>query len=68
MSNTFTYKVEDIFEDIPDDKENVLMNIPPEIMEKQGWKEGDTIKVLWGDQGTIIIEKVQEEEKNGEEQ
>lgn len=68
MSNTFTYKVEDIFEDIPGDKENVNMNIPPEVMEKAGWKEGDTIRVLWGDQGTVIIEKVQEEEKNGEEQ
>ena len=61
MTNTYTYKAEDIFQDIPDDLENVNMTIPPEIMEEMGWKEGDTIKVLWGDQGTITIEKVEEE-------
>jgi formylmethanofuran dehydrogenase subunit D len=61
MTNTYTYKAEDIFQDIPDDLENVNMTIPPEIMEEMGWKEGDTIKVLWGDQGTITIEKVEKE-------
>jgi|TARA_B110000503_G_scaffold143221_1_gene243301 hypothetical protein len=63
MSNeqkTWEFKVEDIFEDIPGDLENVNMKIPDEIMEKQGWKPGDTLKILWGDQGTIIIEKVDE--------
>ena len=39
----YTYKVEDIFEDIPGDDENVLMNIPPEILKEVGWKEGDTL-------------------------
>ena len=34
----FIYKVEDIFEDIPDDPKNVNMTIPPEIMEKVGKK------------------------------
>jgi len=57
------YKVEDIFQDIPDDPENVLMTIPPEVMEKMGWKEGDNIKVKVGDQGTVIIEKVEEQTK-----
>jgi len=57
------YKVEDIFQDIPDDPENVLMTIPPEVMEKMGWKEGDNIKVKVGDQGTVIIEKVEEPTK-----
>jgi AbrB family looped-hinge helix DNA binding protein len=37
------------------------MTIPPEIMEKMGWKEGDTIRVLSGEKGTIIIEKVEKE-------
>ena len=67
MSNdtkTFTFKQEDIFQDIPDDPENVNMTIPPEIMEAQGWKEGDNLRILWGDQGTIIIEKVEEEPKS----
>ena len=31
----FEYKVEDIFEDIPGDSENVKFTIPPEIMEAQ---------------------------------
>ena len=41
----YTYKVEDIFEDIEDDPDNVLMNIPPEILEQMGWKEGDTLNI-----------------------
>lgn len=57
---TFTYKVEDIFEDIPNDPENVLMNLPQEVMEDAGIKPGDTVKILLGDQGSLIIEKVKE--------
>ena len=67
MSNEnkqWTYRVEDIFEDIPDDPENVNMKIPDEIAEKAGLKPGDPIKILWGDQGTIIIEKITKEESN----
>lgn len=61
-----TYKAEEIFQDIPGDDKNVMMTIPPEIMEKQGWKEGDTIKVEIGDKGTIIITQVKD--ADGEEQ
>jgi len=61
MTNTWTFKAEEIFEDIPNDLENVNMKIPDEIAEAVGIKPGDTIKVLWGDQGTIIIEKVNKE-------
>lgn len=50
-----TYKVEDIFEDIEDDPENVLMNIPPEISEKMGWKPGDTLKITVEDGAICII-------------
>lgn len=57
MTKQFTYKVEDIFEDIEGDEDNVLMTIPPEILELQGWKEGDTLKVEWGDNGSIVISK-----------
>jgi len=56
------YKAEDIFQDIPDDPENVTMNIPPEIMEAQGWTEGTKIKVEIGDQGTIIITEIKDED------
>jgi hypothetical protein len=68
QNNTWTFKAEDIFEDIPDDPKNVNMNIPDEIMQKMGWKEGDTIRVLWGDQGTITIEKVEKENSGKEKQ
>ena len=33
------YKVEDIFQDVPGDDKKVIMTIPEEIMEKQGWTE-----------------------------
>ena len=59
-AKTFTFNAEDIFEDIEGDEENVLMKIPPEIMEAQGWKEGDNLKIEWGDQGSIVISKVEE--------
>lgn len=53
-----TYKVEDIFEDIEGDEDNVLMNIPPEISEQMGWKPGDVLRVKI-EEGSIVIEKVE---------
>jgi hypothetical protein len=52
------YKVEEIFEDIEDDPENVLMNIPPEISEQMGWQPGDTLKINI-ERGIISITKVE---------
>ena len=51
-----TYKVEDVFEDIEGDEENVLMNIPPEISEQMGWEPGDTL-VITVEEGSIILKK-----------
>jgi hypothetical protein len=51
---TFTYTAEDIFEDIPGDPDNVMMKIPPEILERNGWKEGDTLTVKLEDRAIII--------------
>lgn len=62
MTKMMTYKVEDIFQDIEGDDENVLMTIPPEIRDKMGWKEGDTLKIT-KEEGVITITKVD----NGEE-
>jgi bifunctional DNA-binding transcriptional regulator/antitoxin component of YhaV-PrlF toxin-antitoxin module len=71
-NKNFIYKVEDIFEDIPDDPENVLMNLPQEVMDEVGISPGDTVKILLGDQGSLIIEKIKEnsgeEEQNTNEQ
>ena len=62
MSKVITYKVEDIFEDIEGDDDNVLMNIPPEVSERMGWKPGDTLRITVED-GNLTIVKV--EETNG---
>jgi hypothetical protein len=53
---TLTFKVEEIFEDIPGDPDNVLMKIPPQLLERNGWKEGDTLNITLED-GAILIEK-----------
>ncbi len=52
-----TFLAEEIFEDIPGDPDNVMMKIPPEICEAQGWKEGDTLNIKVED-GAIVISKV----------
>lgn len=51
-----TFKAEDIFEEIPGDPDNVIMKLPPEICEAQGWKEGDTMNISVVD-GAMIISK-----------
>lgn len=60
MAKTIIYKQEDIFQDIEGDDENVLMNIPPEICEKMGWKPGDTLHISTTPEGTISIKKGKE--------
>jgi len=52
-----TFKAEEIFEEIPGDPDNVMMKIPDEICEAQGWKEGDTLNIQVED-GKIIVTKV----------
>lgn len=54
---TKTYLVEELFEDIEGDPDNVIFKIPPEICELQGWKEGDTMHITVED-GAMIIKKV----------
>ena len=51
-----TFLVEDIFEDIPGDPDNVMLKIPPEICEQNGWKEGDTLNIVV-ENGAIVITK-----------
>ena len=63
MTKTIVYKAEDIFKEIPDDDKNVLMTIPPEISERMGWKEGDTLHIKVLEDGAISIEKVEDGEE-----
>jgi len=51
-----TYRAEDIFEDIPNDPENVLMNIPKEIADEMGWSEGTTLSITV-DNGVLVLEE-----------
>jgi len=60
----WTFKAEDIFEEIPEDPKNVNMTIPQEVADVVGLVPGDPIKIKWGDQGTIIIEKLGDEENS----
>ncbi len=53
-TNNHVYLAEEIFEDIPGDPDNVVMKIPPEILEKTGWKEGDTLTVKLEDNAIVI--------------
>ncbi len=53
------YKVEDIFEDDPDNPDNVLMKIPDEVSERMGWKPGDTLRITQDKNGSISITKVE---------
>jgi hypothetical protein len=51
-----TYLVEELFEDIEGDPENVIFKIPPAICEAQGWVEGDTINIQVED-GKMTLSK-----------
>jgi hypothetical protein len=51
-----TFLAEEIFEDIPGDPDNVIMKLPPELLEQTGWKEGDTLNIEIQD-GAIVISK-----------
>ncbi len=53
-TNNHVYLAEEIFEDIPGDPDNVIMKIPPEILVKTGWNEGDTLTVKLEDNAIVI--------------
>lgn len=57
IMKTLTFTAEEIFEDIPGDPDNVILKIPPEICERNGWKEGDTLNIKLED-GAIVISKL----------
>lgn len=53
-NNTFTFNSGDIFEEIPGDPSNVILKFPPEVLEKTGWKEGDTINIKVEESSLVI--------------
>jgi hypothetical protein len=40
-----TYRVEDLFSDIQDDPNHVLLTFPPEVIASTGWQPGDTLNI-----------------------
>lgn len=62
QKRSWVYNSEEVFQDIPDDKENTLMTIPPEVSEAAGLQPGDVVKIELGDQGTVIITKTDKKE------
>lgn len=55
--NTFTAKVIEIC-----DNGDAIVELPPELLEEMGWKEGDTLDISEKD-GKIIIKKIDEEDR-----
>lgn len=37
---------------------DVIVPIPPQVLQELGWKEGDEIDIQLGDNGKIIIKKL----------
>lgn len=56
------YKAEDIFENIPDDPNNVILKFPPEVLEKTGWKPGTVLSIIAND-GVIEISTCSDKQK-----
>ena len=50
---TFTSKVVEIC-----DNGDAIVELPPELLEEMGWKEGDTLDISEKD-GKIIIKKIE---------
>lgn len=51
-----TYDAEEIFSEIDGDPDNILMKIPQEILDHNGWKEGDELTITV-ENGAIVISK-----------
>lgn len=49
-----TYLVEELFEYIPGDPDNVILKIPQEICDAQGWIEGTKLDVTAQD-GALML-------------
>lgn len=41
-----------------DDQGNIILPIPPEVLELAGWKEGDELEWKERDDGSYVLEKV----------
>lgn len=51
------YLASDIFLEIPDDPENVILQLPPEIWKEAGFEVGDTVVVEQNEDSAISLRK-----------
>jgi len=52
MSKSRMYSYEEIFEDIPEDPDNILLKFPPEVLIEAGWMEGTILNITVEDTGS----------------
>jgi antitoxin component of MazEF toxin-antitoxin module len=57
---TKTYKYEDLFK--TNENGEAELFLPPELSKDLDLNPGDNLKILLGDQGTVILEKINGEE------
>jgi formylmethanofuran dehydrogenase subunit D len=43
---------------------DAILELPPEMCEELGWKEGDTISITQEQEGNIIIKKIKDGDSN----
>jgi formylmethanofuran dehydrogenase subunit D len=43
---------------------DAILELPPEMCEELGWKEGDTISITQEEEGNIIIKKIKDGDVN----
>jgi len=53
----YTLDAKEVFTNDPDNPEQTILTIPPDVIAKAGFKIGETIKISIGDKGTIILER-----------
>ena len=50
----YSYNTNEIFEEMPNDPDHVIMKFPEKLMEELGWAEGDTLVVGIDDEKLVI--------------
>ena len=52
MSKSKMYSYEEIFQEIPEDPDNILLKFPLEILEEAGWDVGTILNITVEDTGS----------------
>jgi len=52
MSKSKMYSYEEIFQEIPEDPDNILLKFPTELLEETGWSEGTVVNITVEDTGS----------------